>query len=100
MKIDIQNNLVEIDQALEANIQRKIRLALSKMESNISSITVKISDVEGRNGSFDKYCSLTISLYDIPDIVVGEIQTDLQCAIDRVTQKAARNVARKLGRLE
>ncbi|MGJ8692521.1 MAG: HPF/RaiA family ribosome-associated protein [Thalassotalea sp.] len=100
MKIDIQNSLVEVDQTITADIQRRLRLALSKMESNISSITFKISDVAERNSKFDKYCSLTISLYGISDVVVEETQTDLHCAIDRVIQKAARHVARKLGRVD
>lgn len=100
MKIDIQNSLVELDQTTAADIQRRLRLALSKMESNISSIAFKISDVKGNNDKFDKYCSLTISLYGISDITVEETQTDIHCAIDRVIQKAARNVARKLGRVD
>jgi ribosome-associated translation inhibitor RaiA len=98
MKIDIQNSLAELDQTIAVHIQRRLRLALSKMEANISSITFKVSEVVGRNGKLDKYCSLSISLYGKSDIVVEEIQTDLHDAIDRVIQKAARNVARKLGR--
>jgi len=96
MNINIQNSLVELDPTIEAHIQRRLRLALSKMASNISSITFNLSDVAGQNGKFDKHCSLTVSLYRLSDVVAEETQTDVNCAIDRVIQKAARKIARKL----
>jgi hypothetical protein len=50
MKIDIQNRLTEIEQSLEVQIQRKLRLALSKAAAYISSITLIISDDIDKNG--------------------------------------------------
>jgi len=76
MKIEVQNGLTEFDKSIDELIQRRLRLALSKMS--------------------DKYCSLTLSLYNIPNIVTEETQVDLLFVIDRVIQKATRILMRKL----
>lgn len=96
MKIDIQNCLSEVDQSIAEDIQRRLRLALSKMTAYISSITFVISDVIGVNGKIEKHCSLTLSLYHMPNIVIEETHADLYFVIDRVIHKATRTVSRKL----
>ncbi len=96
MKIDIQNCLTELDQSLEEDIQRRLRLALSKMAAYISSITFIISDAIDPNGKVEKHCFLTISLYRMPNIVIEETQADLYFVIDRVIHKATRTLSRKL----
>jgi len=96
MKIDIQNCLSELDQSIEEDIQRKLRLALSKMTAYISCITFIISENISPNGKTEKHCSLTLSLYRMPNIVIEETQVDLYFVIDRVIQKATRSLSRKL----
>ena len=68
MDINIQNDLIELDQSIEKQIQRKLRLVLSKVESNISFIIFKVSDITGHNDSYDKYCLLTTLLYQMSDV--------------------------------
>ncbi|UUO25157.1 hypothetical protein FGD67_19540 [Colwellia sp. M166] len=96
MKIDIQNCLSELDQSIEEDIQLKLRLALSKMAAYISCITFIISENISPNGNTEKHCSLTLSLYRMPNIVIEETQVDLYFVIDRVIQKATRSLSRKL----
>ncbi len=96
MKIDIQNALVDFDHTLEVDIQRRLMLALSKMKSHISSITFIIRDVVNKAGKQAKYCSLTITLKRLSDILIEEVQVDLDSAIDRVIQKATRLLSRKI----
>lgn len=96
MKIDIQICLSGLDQSIEQDIQRKLRLALSKMAANISSITFIVSENIDSNGKNEKHCLLTLSLYRMTNIVIEERQADLHFVIDRVIQKAARSLSRKL----
>lgn len=96
MKIDIQNRLIDLEQSIEEHIQRKLRLALSKVAAYISSITFIISDAIGQSGKVEKHCSLTLSLYHMPNIVIKETHADLYFVIDRVIQKATRTVSRKI----
>ncbi|MEW6996925.1 HPF/RaiA family ribosome-associated protein [Colwelliaceae bacterium BS250] len=96
MKIDIQNRLSEVEKSLEYDIQRRLRLALSKVAPYISSITFVISDSIGPDSKAEKHCSLTLSLYNMPNIVIEETQVDLYFVIDRVIQKATRSLSRKI----
>lgn len=96
MKINIQNDLNDSDKSLEEDIQRKLRLALSKVATNISSITFSVSDVIGQSGKYDNQCSIVISLHNMANIVIEETQPDLYFCIDRVIQKATRTISRKL----
>lgn len=96
MKIDIQNRLIELEESIEELIQRKLRLALSKVAACVSSITFVVSELVSQNGKVEKCCSLTLSLYHMPNIVIEETHADLNFAIDRVIQKATRAARRKL----
>lgn len=90
MKIKMKNRLNEFVQSLEEHIQCKPRLALSKVAAYFSSITFIIFDVIGQTG---KNCSLTPSLYHMPNIAIEETHTDIYFVIDPVIRKATRTVS-------
>lgn len=96
MKITIQNGLNEFDHSIEEHIHRKLRLELSKMAANISTISFVISEAIGIGGETENHCSLTLSLYGMPNLVIEETNADLYFAIDRVIQKTTRSLSRKL----
>ncbi|WP_114326047.1 hypothetical protein [Candidatus Colwellia aromaticivorans] len=96
MKIDVQNSLVDYDHTLDADIQRRLLLALSKVKSHISSITFILSSVVSVTGHHANHCSLTITLKRLSDISVEETQVDINNAIDRTIQKATHIIFRKI----
>ncbi len=100
MIVKIQSDFVELDKAINAHIQRKLNLALSRMEPYITRIDMSLSDVFEPAGSKGEasatQCCLQIYIDHLPAIEVIDIQTDLYCAIDRVIQKASRTMSRKL----
>lgn len=96
MKIDIQNALVGLAPTVEADIQRRLLLALSKVKSHISSITFILSSVISETDHHATHCLLTITLKRLSDIVVEETQTDINSAIDRTIQKATHSLSRKI----
>lgn len=97
MQVDIEYCQVELDKALEAHVQRKLEFALSRLEVDISAISIVLSDVtHARGGSGnDKHCLLTISIAGLSDIVIEDTQADLYCVIDRVIQKANHLITRQ-----
>ncbi len=98
MKVHIQSRHFELTEGLKAHIQRKLKFALSRMESHITAISVCLSDVNGPKGGLDALCQLQVSIANMEDIVIKDRQTDLYCAIDRAMQRASRTVARKVAR--
>ncbi|MDQ7049821.1 MAG: HPF/RaiA family ribosome-associated protein [Enterobacterales bacterium] len=102
MIVKIQSDKIELNSALETHIQRKINIALSRIEPYITSISISlcyVQDDDDRQFEYRKpatQCLLKISIENLPAIEVVDIQTDLYCAIDRVIQKASRTMSRKL----
>ena len=95
MIVNIQSHQVELDKAIEAHIRRKLTLALSRMEQNITAISIHLTDVINQKGCPETHCYIQISIIDLPDIIIEDTQTDLYFAIDRVIQKASHSLARK-----
>lgn len=96
MKIDIQSTDVVLDESTHEHIHRKLKLALSRMEPFIETISVHLSNVADSSNGNNKQCCLKISLTHKPDIIIEDIQTDLPYVIDRAIQKASRIINRKL----
>ena len=102
MQVNIHSEQVKLDKAIEAHIQRKIKLALSRFESSISSISISLSDdlTKSANTSNSDItatrCCLKVFIGSLTSIEVEDTQNDLYCAIDRVIQKASRSIPRKL----
>jgi hypothetical protein len=99
MKIDIQYTLDELEQTLKNDIERRLRLAFSKVEAHISSIIFIISKVDKKDkedGNSYKHCSLTISLNRISNILIEDTQKGLNNTINRVIQKASRIIYRNI----
>jgi ribosome-associated translation inhibitor RaiA len=96
MKIDIQNALVDYDPTLEADIQRRLMLAFSKVKSHISSVTFILTNVLSGTLQHTKHCSLTITLKRFSEILIEDSQVDIYSAIDRTIQKATRLIYRKI----
>ena len=96
MKINIQSRQVELDKAIDTHIQRKLKLAFSRIDHNISSISISLSDVANKMGISSTRCHLKIEIIGMPDMVIEDTQSDLYLAIDRVLQKASHGLSRKL----
>ncbi len=102
MKIDIKSNQLELDKGIEIYINRKLKFALSRLEKNISSISINLSqtlnklELYGGIKEAAKICCLKVTFYNLQTLEYEDTQTDLYCAIDRVIQKASRAMARRV----
>jgi len=94
MQVDIKLSIVELDEALETLIQRKLEYAFSRTAHYISSISIVLSKTSRASNNCDVHCLLTISVIDSQDVVVEDIQSDLYYVIDRAIQKAQRLMER------
>lgn len=93
MQVSIQSSGVDINGDLETKIQRKLQLALSRVEPYITKISMKLTNVPNAKGS-SAHCRLTLAIVNQEDIVIEDTQMDLECVIDRVLQKASRTIKR------
>jgi ribosome-associated translation inhibitor RaiA len=93
MQVSIQSSGVHIDGDLETKIQRKLQLALSRVEPYITAISIKLTSDTNAMGR-GIHCRITLVIVNQKDIVIEDTQTDLECVIDRVLQKASRTIKR------
>jgi hypothetical protein len=83
---------VNVNGDLETKIQRKLQLALSRVEPYINAISIEFTSAT--NASSAIHCRLTLEIINQGDIVIEDTQMDLECVIDRVLQKASRAIKR------
>ena len=75
--------------------QQRLLFALSRFASRVRSLTVRLSDVNGPRGGRDKRCAVAVQLAGSKRlIVVEDLEVELQAAIARAADRAARAVAR------
>lgn len=102
MKLNIKSSQVELDKAIETHIKRKLKLALSRVEPFITTISLNLSDhikepdINGNTGLTVMRCCLHVTISKLPVIEVEDTHPDIYYAIDRVIQKASRIISRKL----
>ena len=98
MQIDIQARHFPLTQAMRGHVERRLGFALSTRHEHIQRIIVRLSDVNGPRGGYDKCCQIQVMLSQVADIIVEDTESNLYAAIDLAANRASRTVARKLAR--
>lgn len=98
MRIDIHTHGFTITPGLREYVEKRLAYALSHGDSNITRLTVRLSDVNGPRGGEDKRCLIEVRLKQAPAVVIEDLEADLYVAIDRAADRAGRTLARRLAR--
>lgn len=99
MRIETKARHLRRSASLEAHVERRVLLALSRFANEIEAVTVVIEDVNGPRGGADKRCALTARGPRIGTIFVEQTATDAYGAVDLLAGRAGRSVARAVGRM-
>lgn len=95
MHIRIRTELVLGDQ--RTLVERRLRFALSRFEPRIMSIDVRLRDINGPRGGTDQVCRLVVRLRGrLARVVVEDQDVNLEAAVSRGAERAARSIARVL----
>lgn len=78
---------------------RRIRFHLGRFGDEISSVLVRISDVNGPRGGVDKRCQVTVRGRRLSSVIVHDLSGDAYSAVDMAVERAGRAVGRDLERL-
>lgn len=98
MKIDIQAGRYRLTGWLLEHVVQRVRDFLVHRRDRIRSVTVRLIDLNGRNGGQDKRCVVQVKLDRLPKVVTEETQDDLSIAVNRALSRAGRAVSRRLER--
>ena len=99
MRIDIQGLGFPLSAALLDYTERRLRLALTRTSARIKRVVVRLGDTNGPRGGEDKFCRMQVYLEHAPPVLIEDAGADLYAVIDRVAERAGRNVAKRVDRL-
>lgn len=98
MKPTIIAKGIEASEALREYVMQRLNSTLKGAKDSIEYVTVRLTDTNGSKGGVDKRCLINVKLPGRPHIVITEIASDINRAIDRATHRASVAVGRMASR--
>ena len=96
MRVDIKTRGIDLTDDQREHAERRLEFALDRAHHDISNVTVRLSDINGRRGGFDKRCQIQIPLPHHRGVVIEETDSDLYVAIHRAASRAGNTLGRQL----
>jgi putative sigma-54 modulation protein len=96
VKIDVRFRHFEVSGGLREHVIRRIHFQLSRFGRQISSVTVRVGDVNGPRGGADKRCRVALRGPGLGSIAFEEQSGDACSAVEVALERAARSVGREL----
>ena len=100
MRLSIQARSLGLISVLRDHVRRQIAFAFSRYGSRINSITVELAGSDGPNGKESYRCRIRVKLGGSGRVDVEVADPDLEAAIRRAVQRAARRVRTTIERVE
>ena len=99
MKLQIQSVAFPLTAALLDHTERRLRFALTRSSDQITRVVVRLGDTNGPRGGEDKFCRMRVYLKHAPPVLIEDAGANLYAVIDRVAERAGRNVVKRFDRL-
>lgn len=99
MHIEIQALGFPLSAPLLDHTKRRLRFALTRASVRIKRVVVRLGDTNGSRGGEDKFCRMQVYLEHAPPVLIRDAGADLYAVIDRVAERAGRNVTKRIDRL-
>jgi ribosomal subunit interface protein len=98
MRIEVRGQNVAHSPALWAYAERRLSIALRRVEKRVPLVMVRFVDDNGDKGGVDKHCRIEVPMPRSRVVMVDEQHPDLYTAIDFAADRTARAVEREIGR--
>lgn len=95
MHIVMHMNDVDLAEAFNSYVERRLRFGLGRFGSRVGQVTVRI----GEDGPGERECRISTELLPFGRVAVEEKDPDLFAAIDRATGRIGRLFGRELERV-
>ena len=100
MRIDIRGSGFRITAPLLNHTERRLRFALTRSSHRIKRVVVCFGDTNGPRGGEDKFCRMQVYFEHTPPVLIEDAGADLYAVIDRAAERAGRNAAKRIDRLQ
>src|SRR6476661_8550262 len=99
MDADIRILSMNLTEALQSYIERRLHYSLGRFGQRVGRVRVRITDVNGPRAGADKSCHVSAELLPSGKTLLQQaVDTNLYAAIGRATEGIGRSFARALGR--
>ncbi len=98
MKTQVRFRGIEASESLSEYASRRAHLRLSRFGSQVASVVVRISDLNGPRGGKDKRCQVTATGPGLGTVNVSETHDDAFAAVDLVFDRVSRTIGRNIER--
>lgn len=98
MKIDITMQPAFNDNKMSSEIERRVRLALSRFGTAIRIVTIRLTDINGPKGGVDMRCVVVVKLTPAGEIVVQGQGKDIFSAFNYCLPRVSRTITRSIER--
>ena len=99
MRINIQGLGFPLTAALLDHTERRLRFALTRTSDRIKRVVVRLGETNVSRGGEDQFCRMQVYLGHAAPVLIEDTGADLYAVIDRVAERAGRNVAKHVDRL-
>jgi putative sigma-54 modulation protein len=96
MRIDIRGAGLPLTAALLDHTERRLRFAPTRSSDRIKRVVVRFGDIDGPRGGEDRFCRLQVDFEHAPPVSIEDAGPDLYALIDRVSERAGRNAAKRV----
>ena len=98
MFIDTRTMGFTLTDAIRRHVESRVEAALAPVARRVSSVTVRLEDVNADRGGVDKRCRVVAALRRQGVIVAEATETDLYAAVDEAAGRIRRSALRVLTR--
>ena len=98
MEIQILARNIDLTDAQNEFIERRVQYALCRFSTEVRTVQVTISDINGPRGGTDVLCRMKLILKRKGEVLAGDTDASVEAAIANVADRAARSLARQLDR--
>lgn len=98
MRIDIRGLGLSLSAPLLDHAERRLRFALTRASNRIKRVVIWLGDTNAARRGENKFCRIQVYLEHAPPVLIEDAGTDLYTVIDRVAERAGRNVAARIDR--
>ena len=98
MQITIKSRQVQMQEDTINTMDRRLRFALSRFGHSVNRVTVRLTDINGPKGGYDKECLIVVKLRKGGEVVVRGHGKDCSSALNYCADRISRAVGRELAR--
>jgi len=98
MQVDIRRHGIEIDEAMQAHLEKRLDHALGRLDHRVARVEVSLNGETGHRGAVGQHCRILVHLKHLSDVMVEDHDAELTVLIDRAVNRVGLAVRRELDR--